>query len=89
VICVKYKKTKTEYALRVHSPKKFDKRSFRTKNVIPGKMNIIVGCPKGKYDAKRGKCKVGTKIQAFRLKQSAYSPQYALGFAKRHKRDFK
>ena len=50
---------------RVKSPKKFDKRSLRIKDVgRPGGTKIIVGCPKGKYDPKRKRCKVGTQTQA-------------------------
>lgn len=51
--------------MRVKSPGKFDKRSFRTKDVgRKGYTKIIIGCPKGKYDAKKKKCKVGTQTQA-------------------------
>jgi len=55
----KYKRT------RVKSPKKFDKRSFRT--IDPGRPKhtlLVIGCPRGKYDAKKKKCKVGTQVQA-------------------------
>lgn len=39
----------------------FDKRSFRT--IIRGKNRIVIGCPKGKWSAKRNRCKVGTRAQ--------------------------
>jgi hypothetical protein len=37
----------------------FDKRSFRYKQ--SGSSWILIGCPKGKWDAKRETCKVGTR----------------------------
>jgi hypothetical protein len=51
---------------RQASPRKFDRRSFRTKPI--GKIRIVVGCPKGKWSPARqretGKgCKVGLRIQ--------------------------
>lgn len=56
--------TKRYKRIRVKSPNYFDKRSLRTKDVgRRGYTKIIVGCPKGKYDARRKKCKVGTKTQ--------------------------
>lgn len=57
--------TKKFKRTRVKDPKKFDKRSFRTVDV--GRLEhhkIIIGCPKGKYNAKSKECKVGTQIQA-------------------------
>lgn len=61
--------TKSYIRKRQKNPSKFDKRSFRTK--IPCKKNrekcptkIIVGCPRGKYDAKRKRCKVATQVQS-------------------------
>lgn len=60
--------TKGYKRIRVESPRYFDKRSFRTKDVgRRGFTKIVVGCPKGKYDSKKGKCKVGTKTQAILL----------------------
>jgi hypothetical protein len=38
---------------------KFDKRSFRYKK--SGKTWVIIGCPKGKWNAKAKRCKVGTR----------------------------
>lgn len=50
---------------RIKDPKKFDKRSFRTKDVgRPEHHKIIIGCPKGKYNAKTKKCKVGMQVQS-------------------------
>lgn len=40
----------------------FDPRSFRW--IKRGTTRLLVGCPKGKWDAKRGRCKVGTKARA-------------------------
>lgn len=57
--------TKNYKRTRVKDPKKFDKRSFRTKDVgKPGHTKIIVACPKGKYDSKKKRCKVGMQTQA-------------------------
>lgn len=51
--------------IRIKSPKKFDKRSFRIKDVgRPGHTKIIIGCPIKKYDAKKKRCKVGMRLQA-------------------------
>lgn len=48
---------------RLISPKKFDPRSFRIKRV--GKTTkLVVGCPKGEYNAKKKKCRVGTRAQS-------------------------
>jgi len=38
---------------------KFDKRSFRYKK--SGKAWILIGCPKGKWNAKSQRCRVGTR----------------------------
>lgn len=49
-------------SFRVRNPSMFDKKSFRTKK--RGKnTRIVVGCPKGKYNRKTEKCKVGTRVQ--------------------------
>ena len=37
----------------------FDKRSFRYKK--SGKSWVIIGCPKGKWNAKRKRCRAGTR----------------------------
>jgi len=42
--------------------KDFDKRSFRTIKKDKG-VRIIIGCPKGKWDDKKKRCKVGTRVQ--------------------------
>ncbi|MBA7623842.1 hypothetical protein ES703_31241 [subsurface metagenome] len=57
--------TKRYKRTRIKDPKKFDKRSLRIKDVgRKGFTKIIVGCPRGKYDSKRKRCKVGTQVQA-------------------------
>lgn len=59
------KKTGKFLRQRVTSPKKFDPRSLRTKDIgRPEGTKIIVGCPKGKFDPKKKRCKVGTKVQS-------------------------
>lgn len=37
----------------------FDKRSFRYKK--SGKAWVLIGCPKGKWNAKAKRCRVGTR----------------------------
>ncbi len=65
--------TKKYLRVRVKNPKKFDRRSFRIKDVgRKGFTKIIIGCPKGKYDAKKKKCKVGTKTQAILLNRKDF-----------------
>lgn len=64
---------------RIASPKKFDKRSFRTKVIKPG-VQVVVGCRKGKWNPKGrikiggktrlGRCKEGMKTQATRYSKS-------------------
>ena len=46
---------------RVAAKGRFDPRSFRT--VRTDGHLVTVGCPKGKYDARRQRCKVGTRAQ--------------------------
>lgn len=58
-----------EYKHERIAPKEdFDPRSFRTKEIKPG-VKIIVGCPKGEFDAKKKLCKVGTKLQKIMRKK--------------------
>jgi len=45
------------------SPKKFDPRSFRIKEVDED-IKLVIGCPKGKWSPKIKRCKVGTKVQS-------------------------
>lgn len=47
---------------RVTAPGKFDPRSLRT--VTRKSYRVVVGCPKGKYDARRKRCRVGTRAQS-------------------------
>lgn len=46
---------------RKASPAKFAKRSLRTTK--RGKVRIVIGCPKGKWDKRKKRCKVGTRVQ--------------------------
>ncbi len=51
--------------IRVRSPKEFDPRSFRVIDPgRPGYTKLVIGCPKGKWDNRRKRCKVGTRVQA-------------------------
>lgn len=47
---------------RVASPRKFDKRSYRTKTLGKG-VKVVFGCPKGKYSPRKSRCKVGMRMQ--------------------------
>jgi hypothetical protein len=49
--------------MRIRSPKRYDKRSFRIKKVNPRTM-LVIACPKGGYSPSKGKCKVGTEVQS-------------------------
>jgi hypothetical protein len=42
-----------------HSLSAFDRRSIRT--IYRGKAKMLVGCPKGQWQASRQQCKVGTR----------------------------
>lgn len=48
---------------RLKSPKKFHKKSFRTK-VYPSGHKILTACPKGDWDAKHKRCSKPVQIQA-------------------------
>lgn len=50
--------------IRLLSPKAFDKRSFRMKDLGQRGTRGIVGCPAGQYDPETNSCRVGTKLQA-------------------------
>ena len=65
--------TKKYHRVRVKSPKSFDSKSLRVKDVgRKGFTKIVVGCPKGKYDSKKKRCKVGTKTQAILLSRKDF-----------------
>lgn len=46
---------------RLESPGRFDPRSFRT--VQTDGHLVTIGCPRGQYDARAGRCRVGTRAQ--------------------------
>lgn len=48
---------------RLEGPGRFDPRSFRTIE-LPGGGRAVVGCPRGKWDARRRCCRVGMERQA-------------------------
>ena len=50
------------HEIPLEASKDFDKRSFRT-ITQPDGTEVTIGCPKGKFDAKRKRCKVGTRAQ--------------------------
>jgi len=50
--------------VRKVSPGKFDPRSFRV--VKSGRVQIVIGCPKGKWNARKRRCRVGTQAQSVR-----------------------
>ncbi len=43
----------------IEDPEKFDPRSFRY--IVRGKHKILIGCPKGYWDDKNKRCRVGTR----------------------------
>lgn len=47
------------------NPSAFDKNSLRI--IRRGKVDLIVGCPKGHYHA--GRCSVGTRVQSILKKR--------------------
>lgn len=47
---------------RLEAPGHFDSRSFRVKR--SGRAEVVTACPKGKWDAKRKRCRAGTRAQA-------------------------
>ncbi len=53
-------KIKGQFCERTVKPKgAFDRRSFRYKQ--SGKSWLLIGCPKGKYQPRKGTCSVGTQ----------------------------
>ncbi len=56
---------------RIESPARFDPRSFRTVTPRRG-VRVTVGCPKGQYDARRKRCRVGTRVQRVMRKKNPY-----------------
>jgi hypothetical protein len=54
------RKMKGSFCEKQKSPRSaFDGRSFRWKH--SGKSWVLVGCPKGRWDARKARCKVGTR----------------------------
>lgn len=59
--------------IRIRSPNYFDRRSLRVKEVgRKGFTRLIVGCPKGEYNAKNQRCKVGTRTQSILLSRKDF-----------------
>jgi hypothetical protein len=50
----------------------FDRRSFRWAR--RGRNWILVGCPKGQWNAKRARCKVGTKAKSILVAAKSDKP---------------
>ena len=49
------------YCERLENPKRiFDPRSFRWK-IVSKKVRVLVGCPVGKWQSRKQRCKVGMK----------------------------
>lgn len=48
-------------AERLADPRRFDPRSFRT--VVQAGHRVTVGCPRGEWDRRRRRCRVGTRAQ--------------------------
>lgn len=49
--------------------RRFDPRSFRAKRVSKRTL-ITIGCPRGSWDNKKKRCKVGTRAQRIMKKQT-------------------
>lgn len=65
--------TKRYKRVRIKSPKYFDKKSLRTKDIgRKGFTKLIVGCKKGFYDAKKKRCRRGTETQAILLNRKDF-----------------
>lgn len=76
--------------IRLSSPKAFDKRSFRMKDLGQNGTRGIIGCPAGQYDPETNSCRVATKLQAVLIPKervTALGKQInKLSAPKRHKR---
>jgi len=48
---------------RVCDKKKFDQRSFRVKAFGKRGIKATIGCPTGKWDPTKKRCKIGTVVQ--------------------------
>ncbi len=55
--------TKNFIRKRQFSPKKCARGSFRMKEIGGGK-KLVICCPKGKWNRRRQRCKVGTRAQS-------------------------
>jgi hypothetical protein len=46
----------------LHPKRDFDRRSFRWKKIKGGKgAKILIGCPRGEWQPRKARCKVGTR----------------------------
>lgn len=50
----------------------FDRRSFRWTH--RNRNWLLIGCPKGKWNAKRARCKVGTRAKAILVAAKPHKP---------------
>lgn len=64
-------RTKGRFCKKVVIPRgRFDRRSFRT--VSPNRnTRITIGCPKGQYNPKSKRCRVGTRAQRILKRKTA------------------
>jgi hypothetical protein len=70
---------------RLAPPAKFDPRSFRTKTLAGGR-KLVVGCPKGKWNAKARTCAVGVRAQSLLRPYSNRKCQIACPVRKRRRK---
>ena len=63
----KYIKSGKFCVKRIENPKKFAKDSFRTIKVSKN-VRVTIGCPKGKWNKRSKRCKVGTRAQRVMVK---------------------
>lgn len=67
-------KTAKYLRVRLIDPMVFDRRSFRTITLSKDGAKGIIGCPKGEYQPRKKKCRVGTWLQA-KLYPTRHNPQ--------------
>ena len=69
------KKIRGNFCTAVLEPKSsFDKRSFRWKKTKRGRAWMLIGCPRGKWNAKTKRCRVGTRIHEMLVKTEGSCP---------------
>ena len=69
------RKIRGSFCTAVLEPKsRFDKRSFRWKKSKRGRAWMLIGCPRGKWNAKTEQCTGGTRIHELMTRSSGSCP---------------